>query len=99
MKKDLQLDSFVEQEEVKIQQTTHTSHKYKIPGRTESPAVNVGMLKSWIREFCEWNNIKLPKYFRKKSYFQLIGMYRGMLDNYNINESRDILPQRPERHY
>lgn len=96
MEKDLQLDLFVEQEEAKIQQTTHTSHEYKIPGRTESPAVNVGMLRSWIREFCEWNNIKLSKGFHKKNYSQLIGMYRGMLDHYNINEARDILPQ---RHY
>lgn len=68
------------------------SNYLKIPRRTENPSATYGMLKSWIREFCQQNDKKLPKGFHNKNKKQLMGMYRGMLDHYGIKPS-DIVPQ------
>ncbi len=65
--------------------------KLRIPRRTENPAVTKGMLKNWIQEFLERNNKLLPKGYHHKNKRQLQGMYRGMLDHYNIRLT-DIVP-------
>ncbi len=64
---------------------------YIIPRRTEDPSVTYGMLKNWIREFAEKNNLPLPKGFHKRDKEQLRGMYRGMLKYYDIRLT-DIVP-------
>ena len=92
-----QLDILAE-EETGILPTRPSHPKYRIPKRTESPGVTGEMTDSWIREFCEWNGLSLPKGFGEKTRMEKIGMYHGMLRTYGIHE-RDILPQRPERHY
>lgn len=77
-----------------VNQEIETSRTYRIPRRTESPAVTKGMAKSWIKDFCEWNNLELPRGFHKRDKKQIIGMYRGMLQTYCINEKGDILGKR-----
>ncbi len=68
------------------------SNYLKIPRRTENPSATYGMLKSWIRDFCQQNDKSLPKGFHKKNKQQLMGMYLGMLVHYGIKQS-DIVPQ------
>ncbi len=68
-------------------------NEYAVPGRTESPRVDRGMLVSWIREFHKINKIKLPKRFFRKDYKELLEVYQGVLKKYGITEER-ILPQR-----
>ena len=67
--------------------------RYIIPRRTEDPSVTYGMLKSWIREFHRANEMKLPTGFQKRDKRQLLGMYYGMLRQYEITPS-DIVPHR-----
>ena len=71
-----------------------TSHKYLIPRVTESPSVTGGYAKAWIIRFHKLNNMSLPPDFREKKKHQYIGMYKGMLKEYDINEKRDILPEK-----
>ncbi len=68
------------------------SNYLKIPRRTENPSATYGMLKGWIKEFCQQNDKLLPEGFHTKNKKQLMGMYRGMLDYYGIKQS-DIVPQ------
>lgn len=68
------------------------SNYLKIPRRTENPSATYGMLKGWIKEFCQQNDKLLPKGFHKKNKQQLTGLYHGMLDHYGIKPS-DIVPQ------
>lgn len=69
-----------------------SSNYLKIPRRTENPSATYGMLKGWIKDFCQQNDKTLPKGFHTKNKQQLIGMYHGMLDYYGIKQS-DIVPQ------
>lgn len=65
--------------------------QYYIPGMTENPAVSYGMLRRWIIDFCDKNNLDLPRYFYKKDKRQLQGMFYGMLRHYKIS-LEDIIP-------
>ncbi len=58
--------------------------EYIIPGRTEDPTLDYLMLRAWIIDFHELNNMKLPTRFYKRNRKQLTGMFYGMLDQYGI---------------
>ena len=66
--------------------------KYKIPKYHENPAATRNGVREWITRFHKHNNLKLPKRFHEKSKTQLLGMYYGMLDHYQIKIS-DLVSQ------
>lgn len=66
--------------------------KYKIPKYHENPAATRNGVREWITRFHRYNGLKLPKRFHEKSKQQLLGMYHGMLDYYQIKRS-DIVSQ------
>ncbi|MDO8517524.1 MAG: hypothetical protein Q7S33_05360 [Nanoarchaeota archaeon] len=95
-----QLDLFRASEELKREQkegrnlAKYTSIKYKLPGRTISPAkMSKEGLQNWIVEFAKLNNIDLPKGFYGRNRTQILGMYKGMQETYNFSD-RDILPKK-----
>ena len=59
--------------------------RYKIPGMTENPAEDKGMLRRWIRDFCKQNGLKLQKGFYSFKKNHLKEMFYGMLDHYGIS--------------
>ncbi len=59
--------------------------QYRIPGMTENPAVNYGMLQRWIADFHRLNSMDLPTGFWRRNKWQLLGMYHGMRQTYNIS--------------
>ncbi len=77
-------------------QRQHSKRKYRIPGMTENPALNYGMLRRWISDFVNdsenkkihmektGRELRLPPGFYKRNKKQLIGMFYGMLDHYSI---------------
>lgn len=78
---------------------TDIPNKYIIPKTTESPSKTGGLAKAWIIRFHKMNDMPLPQGFHGRKARGYIGMYKGMLETYNINEFRDVLPQRPEKRY
>jgi len=58
--------------------------QYNIPGRGEDPTVTYGMLKQWIVDFHDYNQMDLPKGFHDRNKIQLLGMYHGMQETYNF---------------
>jgi len=59
--------------------------QYIIPGMTENPAEDEGMLRKWISDFCEWNGLKPRKGFHSFRKNHLKAMFYGMLDHYGIS--------------
>jgi len=69
-----------------------TTPSYQVPRRTEDPRNNYGMLKTFLREFHEQNDMPLPSGFHQRDKRQLTGMFNGMLGRYFTLEQ--ILPRR-----
>lgn len=72
--------------------------KYKVPGMTENPCVTYGMVRRWIMDFHKRNKMRLPKGFYRRNKRQLVGMFYGMLDTYEIR-LEDIVHRYDKRYY
>ena len=66
--------------------------QYTIPKRGENPTLTYGMLRVWIIDFHEQNDMSLPKNFHQRNHRQLKGMFHGMQKTYHFN-IKDILPE------
>jgi|GEM_PF-6256822 len=64
--------------------------EYLIPRTTENPGCNYGMLRRWIIDFHQRNDMALPKGFYKRNKHQLQGMFYGMLREYDITLDRVV---------
>lgn len=59
--------------------------QYRVPQATENPAVHRGMLRRWIQNFHEMNDMPLPRGFYQRDKRQLQGMFEGMRRQYKIS--------------
>ncbi len=74
------------------------SLEYIVPQHEIGPKVTKNNLDKWIRDFCEQNELKLPKGFSKKTKYQLFGMYNGMAETYDFEKEdsfKHSLPVEP----
>jgi len=74
---------------------SRTSQKYIISQHDVGPSITKKNLNDWIRQFCEENELKLPKGFSKKTAKQLWGMYRGMADTYGFTQEDTFKKSQP----
>lgn len=88
-----QLDLFRNNEglEAKVERITP---KLRIPKFTESPTNSTGLLKRFITDFCEWNNLKKPKGLSKMDYKQLYDIYHSYQRRYHFSEDGDVVARR-----
>ncbi|MDP3640230.1 MAG: hypothetical protein Q8R53_03445 [Nanoarchaeota archaeon] len=65
--------------------TEQPPRRYHVPGMTENPCVTYGMVRRWIMDFHQMNEMKLPSGFYQRNKKQLVGMFYGMLGTYGIS--------------
>jgi len=76
---------------------SRASLSYIIPQHEVGPSITKKNLNDWIRQFCEENELKLPKGFSKKTAKQLWGMYHGMADTYGFTPEETFKRSQPIR--
>ncbi len=57
---------------------------YVVPGATCDPRCNYKVLRRWIADFHDLNDMKLPKGFYSRDKRALVGMFNGMVRSYKI---------------
>jgi hypothetical protein len=74
---------------------SRTTPHYITPQHEIGPSITKKNLDNWIRDFCNQNELKLPKGFGKKNKKQLWGMYLGMAEKYTFTPEETFKKSQP----